>query len=74
MLKPDFIEGAILKLHDCLLIYLLFLNSLKEFLPKEYVKNKGEKKIFQVSGRFLTEVLLSEANCVSSLRWSVKVK
>lgn len=23
-------------------------SSLKEFLPKEYVKNKGEKKIFQV--------------------------
>lgn len=26
----------------------LFLLSLKEFLPKEYIKNKGEKKIFQV--------------------------
>lgn len=26
----------------------VFLLSLKEFLPKEYIKNKGEKKIFQV--------------------------
>ena len=25
------------------------LSSLKEFLPKEYIKQKGEKRIFQVS-------------------------
>jgi hypothetical protein len=28
----------------------LFWCSLKDFLPKEYVKQKGERKIFQVNG------------------------
>ncbi len=40
------------------LVWLLldsFLPSLKEFLPKEYIKNKGEKKIFQVRTALLEE-------------------
>lgn len=34
--------------------------SLKDFLPKEYIKQKGERKIFMVSGRLGKAVLTLE--------------
>lgn len=45
-----------------------FLLSLKEFLPKEYIKHKGDKKIFQVRSGLLCHT--AQRCLVATLGWN----
>lgn len=59
--QRGFVQGSVLGVfvgeHKCWLwavfweLILLSLGRLKDFLPKEYIKQKGERKIFMVSVR-----------------------
>lgn len=46
-------------------------HSLKEFLPKEYIKHKGEKRIFQVRTNLLGSALLlkNQLMLLTKLLW-----
>jgi len=57
MLLLDVIAFVMVQL--MLLLCNYFVNSLKDFLPKEYCKVKGiEKKIFQVSFAYVIELVV----------------
>lgn len=46
--------------------------SLKEFLPKEYIKNKGEKRIFQVWTEYVVVSHITEGqDCFCSFLFMI---